>query len=501
MRVLVLLTALSMCACVLKRFEPEGVHFLEVKLVTPADGDRGTPEARLPTPRGSFPVRVAVTALDRDGQPMDCAPGHACFEGLVSFGVSPGWLPVPDPHDAERVVPAHRGEVTLKLAAGRGEIALDLNGVFADVHVWAEEWPEVVDGVERPARYAAGVSESLYFKNPTVQDIQFDAAQMAPACADDRTCDNTSSPLVGNFVETSHSEYLVTGITNDGFFVSDLSTQTSPEIGDYPGRFHSLFVYNFSYPENLVTGDIVTRIYGTVQEFTGQTQLTFPAWDKQAEATTLEQGYTRRCDAENACPDALQCEQGSCRLQPARISENICARAQGTRGPQNLCGHSSGNIDLESLESGRVELTEAFMPTKFVNCDFNGDGDTPNENPTLPCGDECACKKACLEEDGCSELSALHTYGQYSVTLAGPKKYKINIVTRDSSPTVVPYQPAQEDAASQPLVYGGVKVRVRGNLRQTLPARPRWTVAVGERADFCCLEEESARCREIPPCQ
>lgn len=501
MRAFVLLLCVTVAGCVLKRYEPDGVHFLDVKLVTPAEGSRGTPDNRLPTPRGSFPVRVAVTALDRHGQPMDCAEGHGCFEGLVSFGVSPGWLPVAHPTDAGRLVPSQRGQTTLKLVAGRGEIDLAPRGLFADVHVWAEEWPEVVDGVERPARYAAGVSEAMHFKNPTVQDLQYDPTAMAPSCSDDRNCDNTSSPLVGNFVETAQSAYLVTGITNDGFFVTDLSTDTSPPIGSYPGRFQSLFVYNFSYPENLDTGDVVTRIYGTVQEFTGQTQLTFPAWDKQPPEATREQRYTARCTEDDECPAGLQCEQNNCRIEPVEITEAICATAQGRNGPQNLCGHSGGNIDLESLESGRVEIVEATMPTKFVNCDFNGDGDTPNENPTVPCGGECECKKACLEEPGCSELSALHTYGQYVVTLAGSKNYKINVITRDSSPTVVPYLPAQDDASSQPLAYGGVKVRVRGNLRQSLPARPRWAVTVGERADFCCLESDTARCREIPPCQ
>lgn len=519
MRALTLAACALVAGCFVQRFEHDGVASLEVKLVTPAEGSRGTSENRLDTPSGTFTVKVAVTAFDRSGQPMDCADGHGCFEGLVSFGVSPGFIPIPNPlftqgGDYAKEIRSPRGGTTLKLSAGKGEKELKLRGVFSEVHVWAEEWPEVVDGEIRPARYAAGVSEPLWFKNPSLQNLQYDPATMGPQCRDLDGCDNSGSPLAGNFVESRESTYLVTNITNEGFFVADLGTATTAKpIATLPGNFATLFVYNFSYPDNLVVGDIVTRLYGTVQDFSGQTQTTFPAWDKQPEELTFEQGYTRTCSAEAACPAGTRCESGRCRVIPIVVNEALCGTVprDGTGPNPNKynCSHSTSRMELESLESARIEI-EATMPTSFVNCDRNGDGDTPNPSfnlqnqlSCLPTDEECLCRYQCMTTPGCSETSALHTYGQYSVTLPGVNQMKINVLTRDSSPTVVPNQPSQEDADTQRLVYGGVKVRVRGNLRQTLAARPRWTVVAGERADFCCLETgtNAARCREIPPCE
>lgn len=523
MRAHLLVVAALLSGCILNKKENEGLAFLDVKLVTPAEGARGTEAAPLDTPRGNFPIRIAVTALDAQGVAMDCEEGHRCYQGTVSLGVTPGWIPVPNPlnadadpenDDAKRpFVMSLRGGTTLDLVNGRGERALDLRGTFAATHVWAEEWPSVSEGEERPSRYTAGVSDSLYFSFPTIQDLQFEPAAMGPGCKaasgaappGTSTCDNTTSPLVDNFVTSRQSRYLVTGITNDGFFISDLALDTAPEIGSgdtlYPGRFESLFLYSFSYPDDLFVGDVVNRVFGTVQEFTGDTQMTFPTWEKEDPTITEVDHFNARCGESADCPEKFLCQDGFCRLAPTVVNDAICAYGAGSGNNANLCGDSSRNVHLESLESGRIEII-AFMPTIFRNCDFNGDGDVPNVNPNVPCNDECTCKVACIKEEGCTERSALHTYGTYSVIVEGPRKYKINVITRDSTPGVNPTIPVQEDAAG--LVYGGVRVRVRGNLRQSLPARPKWTIVAGEKLDFCCLParpEDAGKCRDIPMCE
>ena len=47
-----------------------------------------------------------------------------------------------------------------------------------------------------------------------------------------------------------------------------------------PGKFDSLFVYTYSAPTNLYVGDHLLTLTGSVQEFSGDTQLDFPAWLK-----------------------------------------------------------------------------------------------------------------------------------------------------------------------------------------------------------------------------
>lgn len=523
MRRAVLCLALLLGACIVDRKENEGVAFLRVELVDPAPEARGTPDEPLPLPRGQLTLTVDVTALDRDGVPMDCEDGRRCFNGEVSFLVSPGWIPVDNPiksPDYAKTIPALRGMFKRKLENGRIQgVQIPVRGAYSTTSVWAEQWS---DDSGAPVTYVAGTSEPLYFDYPTLQDLQYDPATMRPNCGND--CNNSSSPLVDNFVRTQLSRYLVTGITAEGFFVTDLNEVTAPAIGTYPGRFNSLFVFNFSYPDDLGVGDFVTRIMGTVQEFTGDTQVTFPTWEKEVPREAFPDDIEKpctlgeqcpvgfscdgapdqddgrrcmpngRCRIDDDCSDGFTCQSGSCRLNPVAITAAICEASSNTQ--KTLCGDNTRNIHLESLESDRVEVV-GLMPTEFVNCDFNGDGDVPNQrfvSGAEVCDAECQCKRECIARDGCSELSALNVYGQYIVTLPATK-LKLNVITRDANPDVRP-----TERAGDALRHGGVKVRVRGNLRQSLPARPRWAIVAGEHADFCCLETETERCGEIPLC-
>ena len=88
---------------------------------------------------------------------------------------------------------------------------------------------------------------------------------------------------------------VVTGLDCCGFFTTDLSACVLPEdnsdpnatfrvpepSGVYPGRFASLYVYNYSHPDNLEEGDLLWSLSGSVQEFTGTTQVTFASWAVQ----------------------------------------------------------------------------------------------------------------------------------------------------------------------------------------------------------------------------
>lgn len=518
MRRLALLAVLALTsACILERRTSEGLAFLEVRLVSPGPDERGTPEAPLPMPRGNREVILSITAIDRDGEVMDCLEGRRCFQGGVALDVTPGMLPKPNPYNerSRPFLPHARGEYIVPVVNGRAEnVRVTIRGAFGMTNLWAEEWPVTrEDGLPTDSRYVAGVSEPIWFTEPSLQDLQFDPDVMSLDCTDRRACDNTASPLIGNFVGTRPSRYLVTGITNDGFFATDLGNATAPAIEPYPGRFNAIFLYNFSYPQDLMVGDVVTRLYGTVQEFTGHTQLVFPQWEKEPWSVTREEPLERACTEDADCPVNFTCPDASsgprrCRLTARPIDGDLCAIgmvSENAYQSANLCGESASNIHLESLESGWVELPLAYMPTRFRNCDLDGDGDVPNRVPDgeggVFCNAECQCKVECSEEDGCSELSALLTYGQYAVTIDGPRKMKINVVTRDSTPEVVPFAVDPEDPDGRRLLHGNVKIRVRGNLRQTLPARPRWMILSTEPGEFCCREEDPGRCGAIPPCE
>jgi hypothetical protein len=141
-----------------------------------------------------------------------------------------------------------------------------------------------------------------------------------------------------------------------------------------------------------------------------------------------------------------------------------------------LCGHFTDNLDMESLESALVSIHGARTPTRWVDCDFDRDGNVANfdprcNEPEIPpylqthCA-EIACNADCNQDLGCSELSSFRQYGQWAVALNAGAGPKINVITREGFPELDPLQSENR----------GILIDVTGNLRHSLPARPRWIV-------------------------
>ncbi|MBL8910574.1 MAG: hypothetical protein JNM17_07700, partial [Archangium sp.] len=206
-------------------------------------------------------------------------------------------------------------------------------------------------------------------------------------------------------------------------------------FGYSPGTYASMFIYNYNFPDGLDEGDLLFTLSGSIQEFTSTTQMVFPAW------TTAER--VRR----------LPESQWNKWLQYARPYE-INARTCGQDNApvpfltDSLCGHNRRNMKMESLESGLVKLRRITFPKKFVNCDFNSNGEVPFfcENPEGvwhwdKCGDtetetdrierECTvnCTIGLGEHAGtlCAEQSTFNGFGQYVVEMALPGPSRLNM--------------------------------------------------------------------------
>ena len=54
-----------------------------------------------------------------------------------------------------------------------------------------------------------------------------------------------------------------------------------------PGNFANIFVYNYNYPDGLEIGDRIASITGTIGEFVGDTQISFPGWTRKDVPTAL----------------------------------------------------------------------------------------------------------------------------------------------------------------------------------------------------------------------
>lgn len=388
------------------------------------DDARGTSNCRYVIPRGQVEIEITAIALDRNGNAL------TNFTGTASFKVLPGQLGT---DIAARWGRFENGELhaTVKSIHQYGEVRVWVQDappepVYANGEVVSPELYPVEAGDDAGRTFASGLSQTIWFENQTLQSLQ----------VPDGTT-NISSPFVGEFVavgknpesgerllqscsndprrDGQQSVMVITGIDPSGFFITDItacrlleagSTRT-PEpnepcqvtLGDgavvpieqgggvssgscaisgkactattqclryMPGTYGSMFVYNFNYPDGLNQGDLLFTVSGSIQEFTSTTQMVFPAWTI-AESVRL-----------------LPPDQWDKWLRFAPITDingRLCGLDNVGGTPfitDALCGMSSSNLKLESLESALVRVRGITLPKRFVNCDLNGDG-------TLPC--------------------------------------------------------------------------------------------------------------------
>jgi hypothetical protein len=307
----------------------------------------------------------------------------------------------------------------------------------------------------------------------------------------------------------ANQDMIVTAITQDGFYVYDrlaqkLNDPANPVSGAYqalPGYFNSLFVYTYSAPTNLYVGDHLINLAGSVQEFSGDTQLDFPSWLKVDAQPTLTQ-----------VPQPTLIGLRECGVDPAKPA---------TVDP--LCGYYNSNMLLESLESAPVYVANVKPTNHFQNCDTNGNSSLPlfvnskttfdrapgnwgcfNDDPTD--FSECECEISCItglaeptadySATVCSELSTFNTYGQWEVVLPGPVApdggiynigTRINVTTRDALSSFNPLDLEKPE-------FANITFDVAGMLNQVQASRPRWLIYARDGNDICCHKNGAAAC-------
>jgi hypothetical protein len=293
-----------------------------------------------------------------------------------------------------------------------------------------------------------------------------------------------------------HGQLVVTGVFNEGFFVTD----TAHEGNDY----NHLYAYNYSYPEDLEIGDRLDRLAGLSADFSGATQISFPTWRASMDEQHNPEPY-RVADLDGLLP-------------PTLVTGPMCEQS-GSASTLHLCGHSKQNWVLEELESARVRLENLQSPDIFISCDYNGNLEITSTYPSPD--EETDCRDACLKRDGvtgiyvseyiassqaladtlveedvvcpwestiegiqpncvrlvigpghvCSELSTMVQFGQWTAALDGGNGPLVNLLTRES---LVDFDPTREEYLGMHIDF------VQGNLRQVRAARPRWMVLVGK---------------------
>ncbi|SVD93454.1 uncharacterized protein METZ01_LOCUS446308, partial [marine metagenome] len=169
---------------------------------------------------------------------------------------------------------------------------------------------------------------------------------------------NAPPPAVGNFVELvgcTRQEHdaavaegsscyrgplVVTGIGNEGFYLSDVNANAMAT------GFNHLYVFNFNYPDNLEVGDVVTKLRGSPVEFAGSTQIGNPVWDRDGVGL-----------AKDLVPGAVT------------VSASIYSTSVRSYGR-----NESAALELEKLEGAVICMDNIAPASRLVQCDVNSSG-------------------------------------------------------------------------------------------------------------------------------
>jgi len=283
---------------------------------------------------------------------------------------------------------------------------------------------------------AAGVSAPVFFENPTIYDIQYTDVENvldfggypSPLFRFRVTVDANSRddvPTLADCVDGQGQQrelMVVTALTVDGFNVTDVCNADGT-------AFASVYMYNFHTPDDLIRGDCLLELTGTVEEFQGFTEMKNPFWVVDVDPNDPE---TARCT------DLIP--------TPTELTASMLA----------------DDHVMEGLESGIVTISNATTASEFRSCDLNGNGAIGNS-------DEWDCSSDCGDEIDCVVLESYQTYFQWSVNKDGQE---LNVVTRG----VIDFDPEQSLDVQI--------TRLTGTLRHLDFGRPQWTLGPRDDNDF-----------------
>jgi hypothetical protein len=405
---------------------PPGPVGFRVALV---GGDPGRPDARLP-----FSLEGATYTLD-----IEALPAEAFREGWVAIRVQPGdVLAVDAPGAIRSNIQLHGGRAT--------GVQVTVVKVYGDARLWVEDLGFVPgpaagsacgngvdddgdgltdfgsdpgcaysnDDAESEGSHAVGLSPLLYYQNPRVADVQ--GLTSVP-------------PLEGRSINIDAGDIIVTRVSVDGLYVSDVSETRG---------YNHLFAFNFNTPAGVRVCDKLLTLGGIVGEFYGYTELTYPSWTRDPTWARPE----RPSPAECPVPEPMEIT--------GRLLDDAAA--------------------MESLEAGLIQVSGGRITPRFEDCDFNDNDDIDWDTPEEECADDC---DAALD---CSELTQYRTYGQFSLSTPGAtaaERGKIQVLMREAVPDF--------DA----LAHAGETVAlIRGTLSQVEFLDVPWILEVRCRDDL-----------------
>ncbi|MEP6863971.1 MAG: hypothetical protein ABJE66_25310 [Deltaproteobacteria bacterium] len=261
----ILVALMVVGACTETQAPISGTTSLEVTLVSPDPGDVDHRIAATETT-----VVVNIQAMDANGK-LDTTynklvPVYAHYLGTLTpyLDIPTGLLTIPLSMTAPiNVVNGVANNVTIKLPS-----------VFGPTTIWFDDDPAA------GATYAAGVSPTLWYRDPFVSDIQTPTSETAIDAY-------SNSPLNGKNIGVHSSRYgangllVVTSVFAQGYTVADVKcmvVMTPPCVAD---SYDYLEVFSFSAPldqhaQFISEGQVIAGFAGGISEFDGLTEIGFP---------------------------------------------------------------------------------------------------------------------------------------------------------------------------------------------------------------------------------
>ncbi len=502
-RALLPLACLALSACVVEGKLDKGTYRVEVAL-TMADGSPlpGEDDALCLDLRGAAPdpacrapraFKMDLVARDASGE-VDTS-----FNGAVRVTVRPGTV-IRVTGDA-----ASGRNVKLTDGVASGQI-VEVSGTFGPTRITVEDIgfvpqpatdadPACANGVDDdrdglidfPAdpgcAYAnddsettgtgiVGVSPTIWFAYPNISDVQGWG---------------TATPFSGEsvVVETRPergANLIVTRLSSTGMFVSDLQKDAAGAWAPKP--YGGLYVFNFAVPPGVRVCDRVTYLSGTMSEFFGYTELSFPSfsvhpWQTEVDGPCQvpEPRIIGNGDVKDAVLEPL--EAGLVRVSGAHVGGKL-----GSKFPvETRWQPVDPNDPKDQNPCGRVANTSTDVKYAFsadaTNCDFDGSGSIDFSKDLA----EATCSCWCYQDPECTQYDTFRGRGTFRMVL-GPTP---NDTIQVNAGAVTGFSPVKLRGQTLPHIQGTLANFSGGNLNWTIEVRCGDDIVECPPEDAACL--------------
>ncbi len=253
---LALLVAITGCTQI--KDPIEGTQSLKIDLVSPVTG--GSSAVRLKDTDRT--ITVNLTALDVAGE-LDASftrdvQVYAQFLGTLTPKLTEAPL------------------ATFRVTAGKAmNQTVTLPAAFGPTTLWID------DGKDADPTFATGTSPILWYRDPSVRDLQIPRDEKAPDALTSVLLENKQVTVSGSR-HGANGRLVVTSAFSQGYTISDVLCQDASgrppcTAGDYD---HAL-IFSFSAPRGsngapIVEGQVIEGFAGGVTEFNGLTEIGFP---------------------------------------------------------------------------------------------------------------------------------------------------------------------------------------------------------------------------------